>query len=96
MWGPKKKLGTNGIKNQQNKTFNFELIVEKMEKTIGVGISDDYKGGVTLISTVDGNKIGIQMLNAIERINVGDHIEIQAKIFEYKQATQRFEFIQIE
>ena len=91
LFGEKRRF----IENQQNKMFDFILHIDKIEKTIGIGLSDEIRGGETIIGLTDGIEVGVRMPNTASSAKVGQDIEIKAKIIEYRAVVKRFEFTHI-
>ncbi len=62
-----------------------------MENTIGIGLSDEFRGGHTCIGTVDEIGVGVRMPNTMEW-HVGQEVFVEAKLLEYRSVVKRFEF----
>jgi len=79
------------IESLSDEVFDFTLNIEKMEKTIGIGLADEFRGGNTCIGIVDENGVGVRMPNTME-LGVGQEIFVEAKLLEYRSVVKRFEF----
>ncbi len=82
------------VESLSNQVFDFDLRIEKLEKTIGIGLSDEFRGGDTSIGHVDGVGVGVRMPNTAE-LSVGDVVFVEAKLLEYRSVVKRFEFEQL-
>ena len=79
------------IESLSDEVFDFTLKIEKMEKTIGIGLADEFRGGETCIGTVDEIGVGVRMPNNME-LHIGQEVFIEAKLLEYRSVVKRFEF----
>ncbi len=91
LFGEKRKF----IESQQNTLFEFILHIEKIERTIGIGLSDKIRGGNTIIGKTDGIDVGVLMMNTESDLKIGQNVEIISKMIGYRPAVRRFEFVQI-
>ena len=82
------------IESLSSEVFDFNLTIESMDKTIGIGLSDEFRGGHTCIGTVDGIGVGVRMPNTME-LEIGQEIYVEAKLLEYRSVVKRFEFEQL-
>ena len=71
------------IESLSDEVFDFTLKIEKMEKTIGIGLVDEFRGGETCIGTIDEIGVGVRMPNNME-LHIGQEIIIEAKLLEYR------------
>ncbi len=79
------------IESLSDQVFDFTLKIEKMEKTIGIRLTDEFRGGETCIGTVDDIGVGVRMPNTME-LSVGQEVFVEAKLLEYRSVVKRFEF----
>ena len=79
------------IESLSDEVFDFNLEIEKLDKTIGIGLGEQFRGGDTCIGTVDGIGVGVRMPNTME-LEVGESIYVEAKLLEYRSVVKRFEF----
>ena len=79
------------IESLSEEIFDFTLKIEKMEKTIGIRLTDEFRGGNTCIGTIDEIGVGVRMPNTME-LTLGQEIYVEAKLLEYRSVVKRFEF----
>jgi hypothetical protein len=79
------------IESLGDEVFVFTVKIEKMEKTIGIRLADEFRGGNTCIGTVDEIGVGVRMPNTME-LSIGQEIFVEAKLLEYRSVVKRFEF----
>lgn len=79
------------IESLSDQVFDFTLRIDKMEKTIGIGLGDEFRGGNTCIGEVDDTGVGVRMPNTME-LAVGQDVYVEAKLLEYRSVVKRFEF----
>jgi|GEM_PF-1003269 len=79
------------IESLSDQVFDFTLRIDKMEKTIGIGLGDEFRGGNTCIGEVDDTGVGVRMPNTME-LSVGQDVYVEAKLLEYRSVVKRFEF----
>ena len=82
------------IESLSDQVFDFTLHIDKMEKTIGIGLSDAFRGGDTCIGTIDDIGVGVRMPNTME-LALGQEVYVEAKLLEYRSVVKRFEFEQL-
>ncbi len=82
------------IESLSDQVFDFTLHIDKMEKTIGIGLSDAFRGGDTCIGTIDDIGVGVRMPNTME-LALGQDVYVEAKLLEYRSVVKRFEFEQL-
>ena len=87
LFGEKRRF----VESLSGEAFVFNLKVEKMENTIGIGLSSEFRGGHTCIGSVDGIGVGVRIPNTME-VSVGNEIFVEAKLLEYRSVVKRFEF----
>ncbi|CAI8351909.1 MAG: Uncharacterised protein [Marine Group II euryarchaeote MED-G33] len=79
------------IESLSGEVFDFTLKIEKMEKTIGIRLTDEFRGGNTCIGTIDEIGVGVRMPNTME-LTLGQEFYVEAKLLEYRSVVKRFEF----
>ena len=79
------------IESLSDEIFDFNLKIESMENTIGLGLGEEFRGGKTCIGTVNDIEVGVRMPNTME-LRVGQEIYVEAKLLEYRSVIKRFEF----
>ena len=79
------------IESLSDQIFDFNLKIESMENTIGLGLGEEFRGGKTCIGTVNDIEVGVRMPNNME-LQVGQEIYVEAKLLEYRSVVKRFEF----
>ena len=79
------------IESLSDEVFDFTLKIEKMEKTIGIRLTDEFRGGETCIGMVDDIGVGVRMPNTME-LSIGQEVFVEAKLLEYRSVVKRFEF----
>ena len=79
------------IESLSEEIFDFTLKIEKMEKTIGIRLTDEFRGGNTCIGTIDDIGVGVRMPNTME-LTLGQEVYVEAKLLEYRSVVKRFEF----
>ncbi|MDG1525175.1 MAG: hypothetical protein P8Q90_03795, partial [Candidatus Thalassarchaeaceae archaeon] len=79
------------IESLSDEVFDFTLKIEKMEKTIGIRLTDSFRGGNTCIGMVDDLGVGVRMPNTME-LTLGQEVYVEAKLLEYRSVVKRFEF----
>ena len=79
------------IESLSDQVFDFTFKIEKMEKTIGTRLADEFRGGETCIGTVNDIGVGVRMPNTME-LFVGQEVFVEAKLLEYRSVVKRFEF----
>ena len=82
------------IESLSDQVFDFTLHIDKMEKTIGIGLSDAFRGGDTCIGMIDDIGVGVRMPNTME-LALGQEVYVEAKLLEYRSVVKRFEFEQL-
>ncbi len=82
------------VESLSKQVFDFNLRIEKMEKTIGIGLADEFRGGNTCIGAIDDIGVGVRMPNTMELV-VGEEVYVEAKLLEYRSVVKRFEFEQL-
>ncbi len=82
------------VESLSDEIFDFNLRVDKMENTIGIGLSEEFRGGQTCIGEIDEIGVGVRMPNTSE-MSVGQEIYVEAKLLEYRSVVKRFEFEQL-
>ena len=82
------------VESLSEQVFDFNLRIEKMEKTIGIGLTDEFRGGNTCIGAIDDIGVGVRMPNTME-LAVGEELYVEAKLLEYRSVVKRFEFEQL-
>jgi hypothetical protein len=79
------------IESLSDEVFDFTLKIEKMEKTIGIRLTDSFRGGNTCIGMIDDLGVGVRMPNTME-LTLGQEVYVEAKLLEYRSVVKRFEF----
>ena len=79
------------IESLSGEVFDFKFKIEKMEKTIGIRLTDQFRGGNTCIGIVDEIGVGVRMPNTMEP-TLGQEVFVEAKLLEYRSVVKRFEF----
>jgi hypothetical protein len=79
------------IESLSDEIFDFNLKIESLDNTIGIGLGSDFRGGKTCIGTVNGIGVGVRMPNTME-LHIGQEIYVEAKLLEYRSVIKRFEF----
>jgi hypothetical protein len=79
------------IESLSDQVFDFTLRIDKMEKTIGIGLSNEFRGGNTCIGDLDDIGVGVRMPNTME-LAVGQDVYVETKLLEYRSVVKRFEF----
>jgi hypothetical protein len=90
LFGAKRRF----IESLSDQIFDFTLRIDKMEKTIGIGLSDEFRGGNTCIGAIDDIGVGVRMPNTME-LSLGQEVYVEAKLLEYRSVVKRFEFEQL-
>ena len=90
LFGAKRRF----IESLSDQVFDFTLRIDKMEKTIGIGLSDEFRGGNTYIGAIDDIGVGVRMPNTME-LSPGQEVYVEAKLLEYRSVVKRFEFEQL-
>ena len=90
LFGDKRRF----IESLSDQVFDFTLHIDKMEKTIGIGLSDAFRGGDTCIGTIDDIGVGVRMPNTME-LSLGQEVYVEVKLLEYRSVVKRFEFEQL-
>nr|MCS5535195.1 EF-hand domain-containing protein [Candidatus Poseidoniales archaeon] len=90
LFGAKRRF----IESLSDQVFDFTLRIDKMEKTIGIGLSDEFRGGNTCIGAIDDIGVGVRMPNTME-LTLGQDVYVEAKLLEYRSVVKRFEFEQL-
>ena len=90
LFGAKRRF----IESLRDQVFDFTMRVDKMEKTIGIGLSDEFRGGNTCIGAIDDIGVGVRMPNTME-LTLGQEVYVEAKLLEYRSVVKRFEFEQL-
>ena len=81
------------IEAEASSSFLLELDVTKIERTMGIGLTDTFRGGQTVIGIVDGINVGVRLPNSLnDTHNVGQTAVLEARIIEYRAVTRRYEF----
>ena len=81
------------IEAEASSLFLLELDVTKIERTMGVGLTDAFRGGQTVIGTADGIEAGVRLPNTLnDTHDVDQTIVLEARLLEYRAATHRYEF----
>ena len=79
------------IESLSDQVFDFTLHIDKMEATIGIGLSNEFRGGNTCIGKIDDIGVGVRMPNTME-LAVSQDVYVEAKLLEYRSVVKRFEF----
>ena len=87
LFGEKRRF----VESLSGEAFDFNMKIEKLENTIGIGLSSEFRGGQTCIGTVEGIGVGVRIPNTME-VSVGNEIFVEAKLLEYRSVVKRFEF----
>jgi hypothetical protein len=81
------------IEAEGNATFLLDFEIVEINRTMGIGLSDDFRGGQTLIGTVYGIDVAVRLPQALnDEYEVGQSTVLETRVLEYKAVTRHFEF----
>ena len=62
LFGEKRRF----VESLSGEAFDFNMKIEKLENTIGIGLSSEFRGGQTCIGTVEGIGVGVRIPNTMQ------------------------------
>jgi hypothetical protein len=87
------------VSEEMNGEWPVSVIINRVSRTMGIGLEDEYKNGKTLEGVIEGTDISVSIIAStmkhsnLDDLDAGMTISANCVVKEYRAALKRFELL---